>query len=135
MSHTHVINTSNVGKAQIRHSLAIAELRRILNLENISRIECYDISNIQGKQATGSMVVFVNGKPDKNLYRKFNIKNINIISIAKGKQELFIEGKKKPITLKQLPQKVYNLIKQLDDEAHRFAIAYHKKLREKYLLN
>ena len=152
------------------------------------------------------MVVFVNGKPDKNLYRKFkiktidtpndiamikevlerrfahpewkypemilidggkaqlniaiktknevkkesltlslrsysqsqnfkNIKNIKIISIAKGKQELFIEGQKKPIPLKQLPQKVYNLIKQLDDEAHRFAIAYHKKLREKYLLN
>ena len=206
MSHTHVINTSNVGKAQIRHSLAIAELRRILNLENISRIECYDISNIQGKQATGSMVVFVNGKPDKNLYRKFkiktidtpndiamikevlerrfahpewkypemilidggkaqlniaiktknevkkesltlslrsysqsqnfkNIKNIKIISIAKGKQELFIEGQEKPTPLKQLPQKVYNLIKQLDDEAHRFAIAYHKKLREKYLLN
>ena len=210
MSHTHVINTSNVGKAQIRHRLAIAELRRImkelLKLEDISRIECYDVSNIQGKQATGSMVVFVNGKPDKNLYRKFkiktidtpndiamikevlerrfahpewkypemilidggkaqlniaiktknevkkesltlslrsysqsqnfkNIKNIKIISIAKGKQELFIEGQEKPTPLKQLPQKVYNLIKQLDDEAHRFAIAYHKKLREKYLLN
>jgi len=39
-----------------------------------------------------------------------------------------------PIPLKDLPQDVYNLIKHLDDEAHRFAIAYHKKLRKKSLL-
>ena len=38
------------------------------------RIEAYDISNIQGKLATGSMVTFVKGKPDKNLYRRFKIK-------------------------------------------------------------
>jgi len=42
----------------------------------IIRIEGYDISNIQGKYATGSMVTFVNGKPDKNYYRKFNIKTV-----------------------------------------------------------
>ncbi len=40
------------------------------------RIEAYDISNIQGKEATGSMVTFINGKPDKNFYRKFKIKGI-----------------------------------------------------------
>ena len=41
------------------------------------RVEAYDISNIQGKNATGSMVTFVNGKPDKNLYRRFKIRLSN----------------------------------------------------------
>ena len=62
-----------------------------------------------------------------------NLKFIKVISIAKGKQELFVEGKKQPIPLKTLPQEVYNLIKYLDDEAHRFAITYHKKLRKEAL--
>jgi excinuclease ABC subunit C len=177
MSHTHVIENS---KFEIRNS------------KLTGKIECYDVSNIQGKQATGSMVVFKNGKPNKNEYRKFKIKlsntpndtamlkevlqrrfthpewpmpdvilidggkaqlnvaikiknnldtlnsrsysqSIRVMAIAKGKQELFIEGMIKPIPLKQLPQEVYNLIKQLDDEAHRFAIAYHKTLRKKNL--
>lgn len=153
----------------------------------ISRIECYDISNIQGKQATGSMVVFVNGKPDKSQYKKFKIrienepndiamlkeiitrrlahkewtypeimlidggiaqlniavksknsnnitKDIKIISIAKKDKDLYIEGQGQNfIPLKNLPQEIYNLILQLDDEAHRFAITYHKKLRKKNL--
>jgi excinuclease ABC subunit C len=44
-------------------------------LEQIpERIECYDVSNIQGNFAVGSMVVFTNGLPDKNEYRKFKIK-------------------------------------------------------------
>ncbi|MBD3280948.1 hypothetical protein GF389_05515 [Candidatus Dojkabacteria bacterium] len=43
--------------------------------KNSYRIECYDISNIQGKQATGSMVVFVDGKADKSQYRKFRIRS------------------------------------------------------------
>lgn len=38
------------------------------------RIEAYDVSNIQGKDATGSMVTFINGKPDKNFYRRFKIR-------------------------------------------------------------
>ena len=62
-------------------------------------------------------------------------RGIKVISIAKGRQELFIEGKKQPIPLKNLPQEIYNLIKHLDDEAHRFAITYHKKLRRKFLLD
>jgi len=148
------------------------------------RIECYDISNIQGKSATGSMVVFENGRPNKDQYRKFKIKspaqpndilmlkevlqrrflnnkwpmpqvilidggkaqlnvaiqtkgnkNIKIMSIAKGRQELFVEGQKSPTPLKNLPQEIYNLIKSLDEEAHRFAITYHKKLRKKSLLD
>jgi excinuclease ABC subunit C len=62
-------------------------------------------------------------------------RNIKVMSIAKGRQELFIEGQKSPIPLKNLPQEIYNLIKSLDEEAHRFAITYHKKLRKKSLLD
>ena len=188
MLHTHVIEKSKIETK----SKPDAILAKIVGIENkIQRIECYDVSNIQGKQATGSMIVFVNGLPDKNQYRKFQIKmknepndiamlketisrrlqhsewpypeimlidggkgqlnaaleiknqsaswrtkikNLKIISIAKGKQELFIEGKDNPIPLKNLPREIYNLILQLDAEAHRFAITYHKKLRKKNLM-
>ena len=170
-------------------------LQEILQTKNpISKIECYDISNIQGTLAVASMVVFLNGKPDKNQYKKFRIKmenkpndiamlsevlvrrlahpewgypqvmlidggiaqlnigiktlrqaqgkakndpelkKIKIISIAKGKREILIEGQKQHIPLKNLPREIYNLIVHLDDEAHRFAITYHKKLRKKTLL-
>jgi len=127
------------------------------------------------------MVTFINGKPDKNFYRKFKIKisgkpddiamlkevlnrrfkhpewpfpdlilidggraqlnaglrcltpgvkHLEIITLAKRKNELFIRGQEKPILLKSLPREIFNLILQLRDEAHRFAISYHKKLRE-----
>jgi excinuclease ABC subunit C len=50
------------------------ELSSLLKtVKPIIRIEGYDISNIQGKHATGSMVTFINGQPDKNFYRKFKI--------------------------------------------------------------
>ena len=50
-------------------------LKKILNLLHIpKRIECDDISNIQGAHAVGSMVVFTNGGPDKSEYRKFKIR-------------------------------------------------------------
>jgi len=162
------------------------KLKEILGAKNkIKRIEAYDVSNIQGQQATGSMVTFINGRPDKNFYRHFKIKisgkpndvamikecltrrfkhlewgvpdlilidggkaqlnaalkiknqrqeiknKIKVISLAKKKKELFIENRKDPILLKNLPREVFNLILQLDDEAHRFAISYHRKLREK----
>jgi len=147
---------------------------------NPSRIEAYDVSNIQGQEATGSLVVFIDGQPDKNSYRKFKVKltpkpndtamikeilsrrflhrewgwpdlilidggkaqlnaalsivqkksRFRIISLAKKHNELFIQGKKTPILLKNLPNEIANLILHLRDEAHRFAIAYHKKLRE-----
>ena len=186
MSHTNVItNEKYTATFSSRDENVNVLLQKILNTEKpISRIECYDISNIQGKQATGSMVVFIDGQPDKSQYKKFKIKmksepndiamlkevmtrrlnhpewsypdvmlidggkaqlnvalsvipteaGIHAISIAKGRQELFIEGRKDPIPLKNLPQEIYNLVKQLDDEAHRFAITYHKKLRKKNLL-
>jgi len=149
-------------------------------------IEAYDISNIQGQEATGSMVTFVNGKPDKNFYRKFRIKTvqgpndvamlkevltrrlkhkewpypdlilidggrgqlnaalcalrggaqrIRVAALAKKNNELFIEGQKNPILLKNLPQEFSNLILRARDEAHRFARAYHHHLRKKHLFN
>ncbi len=160
------------------------ELKIILNLKKgISRIEAYDVSNIQGQQATGSMVTFINGQSDKNFYRRFKIKiagkpndiamlkevltrrvqhpewewpdlilvdggiaqlniaqltinnyqlTIPIMALAKKENKLYIEGKKKPVLLKKLPREIFNLILQLRDEAHRFALSYHRKLREKF---
>ena len=162
-------------------------LQKILRTKKeISRIEAYDVSNIQGREATGSMITFLNGKACKNFYRKFKIKvsgkpndiamikevlsrrfqhkewglpdlilidggkaqlnaalqclglgtrRFKVVALAKRKNELFIEGRKGPILLKSLPREVFNLILQLRDEAHRFAISYHKKLRETILLN
>ena len=188
MEHTHVINGEKpaVLLPPARNPAFI--LQGIADLRKpVSKIECYDISNIQGKQAVGSMVVFVDGEPDKNQYRKFKIrikeepddiamlkevirrrlthkewtlpdmilidggkaqlnagiqargempeiKSFAIMSLAKRNNELFVEGRKDPILLKSLPQEVFNLILRLDDEAHRFAITYHKKLRQKKLL-
>ncbi|MFC1789697.1 GIY-YIG nuclease family protein [Patescibacteria group bacterium] len=164
-------------------------LGKIVNIKKeINRIEAYDVSNIQGNSATGSMVTFIRGNPDKNLYRRFKmkiqgktndtamikevlsrrfkhpewgypdlllidggkaqlnaakeiknkikkIKNIPLISLAKRKNELFVEGKKNSILLKTLPREIFNTILHLRDEAHRFAISYHKKLRKKDVFN
>ena len=184
MSHTNVIEGAKVAPT----SDVGATLAKIIGINKpMHRIECYDVSNIQGKQATGSMVVFIDGKPDKSQYKKFRIrmgnkpndiamlketisrrlnhpewnypeiilidggiaqlnvtikvknqkketKNIKVISIAKRNKDLYIEGKEGFVPLKTLPREIYNLVLQLDDEAHRFAIAYHKKLRKKDLL-
>src|SRR5512138_1097132 len=56
---------------------ALAELQSALNLPTPpNRIECYDISNMQGTAIIGAMVVFTQGVPDKKLYRKFNIESV-----------------------------------------------------------
>ena len=61
-----------------KQSQALSELQEALHLEEPpNRIECYDISNIQGTAAVGSMVVFEQGVPNKKLYRKFNIKTVS----------------------------------------------------------
>lgn len=151
------------------------------------RLEAYDISNIQGQEATGSMIVFIDGKPDKSRYRKFKIKadgspndvamireilsrrlrhdewpyphyilvdggrpqlnatlsiirktpgtkNIQIMALAKKHNELFRPAEKNPLLLKKLSPDFSNIILRARDEAHRFAIAYHKKLRRKALI-
>jgi excinuclease ABC subunit C len=60
-----------------RQTQALAELQEALNLPKPpNRIECYDISNTQGTAAVGSMVVFEQGVPRKNLYRRFNIRSV-----------------------------------------------------------
>ncbi len=153
------------------------------------RIEGYDISNISGKFAVGSMIVFDNKsgsfKPSKNQYRKFKIKTVdriddvaamrevltrrfkndwdspNLIILDGGKghlnmaKKLFKEiGIKIPILAiakgasrknvscikyralsinSKLIAKDKKLLKQITDEAHRFAISYHKHLRRKNL--
>ena len=164
------------------------KLKEILKTKReISRIEAYDISQIHGNFAVGSMVTFLKGVPEKSFYRRFKIKFTKIpsdvhmikevlkrrlkhkkwgvpdlflidggraqlnavmesktkiptfkktrtIALAKKENKLFIEGQKESIFLKDLPKEIFNLISQLRDEAHRFAISYHKKLREKSLI-
>ena len=163
---------------------ALEKLARMLKLpRNPRRIEGYDISNIQGKNAVGAMVVFTAGWPDKNEYRKFKIifkktsndiamfkevlfrrfnhpewprpdlvfidggkgqlnaaksavpKNIPIISLAKGRNEVFSTTLNPPaggpVPMRKLPPEVRNLILHIDSEAHRFAISYYRKVHRR----
>lgn len=152
-----------------------------VNITNLDRIECFDISNISGKFAVGSMVVFVNGQKEISKYRKFRIKNqyslpndfammeevlsrrlkhkewvfpdlfivdggkgqvssalkalnennlkIPVIGLAK-KEETIITSDFREIILPKDSQAL-KLMMEIRDEAHRFAITYHKKLRSK----
>lgn len=79
---------------QANKAEALSDLLDIIGNENLKlhtdfKIECYDISNIQGKQAVGSMVVFVNGLPAKRLYRKFRIKKLDTPNDFAMMQEVF----------------------------------------------
>lgn len=69
---------SDMNKIKYEKSIgALEELKQILNLDNIpKRIESFDISNIQGVDSIGSMVVFTNGKKDKKEYRRYKIKTV-----------------------------------------------------------
>jgi len=69
--------------------------------------------------------------------RECNTKQANqilVAAIAKKNNELFFPGNPAPLFLKDTPQSVFNLILHIRDEAHRFAITYHRKLRKKQLL-
>lgn len=188
-------NLQNKKQSTKKENNKIEELKKIkklFNLKNIpKRIECYDISNIQGTNATGSMVVFENGLPSKSQYRRFKINfpsisdtdmmkemlerrfnnynqdkiiaqnkwplpdliiidggkgqlntaisilkkqklNIPVISITKKLEELYSKNTKKPLQLSK-NSKVLQLIQSIRDEAHRFAISYHKKLKKEEL--
>jgi len=78
----NAVETLNALKAQWevdthKQSQALAQIQDALHLDTPpNRIECYDISNIQGTAAVGSMVVFEQGTPNKKLYRRFNIKTV-----------------------------------------------------------
>ena len=179
---------------------ALAELEEELSLPTLPRrMECYDISHIQGSNLVGSMVVFDDGKPYTRDYRRFKIKavegvddyasmkemltrrfkrlsqaisnpapdpdgkvdtwgvmpdlviidggkghltaarevmlhlgleQIPLCALAKEHEELFVPHTPEPIVLPRNSQALY-LMQRIRDEAHRFAISYHRNLRSK----
>lgn len=165
---------------------AVEELGRYLGLTRIpSRMECFDISHIQGAETVASMVVFEGGLPKKSDYRRFKIKStegkpddflsmrevttrryvglpedelpdlividggkgqlssaleiirqqaghlkVPVVGLAKQFELIFTEGNPEPVVLPRHSQALY-LIQRIRDEAHRFAITYHRKLRGK----
>ena len=161
-----------------------------LNLNNFpNRIECYDISHIQGTNTVASMVVFQNGLPKKTAYRKFKVRmtegkpddflsmkevlsrrlsrlgepkwekpdliiidggkgqlssvmevikeldmtSQDIVSLAKRLEEIFLPNKRLPVIFERDSGALY-FFQQIRDEAHRFAITFHRQLREKAVL-
>ena len=182
-----------------KHERMSEELQRRLALRNApKRIECFDISNIQGRMAVGSMVTFDEGEPDKSRYRRFRIKTVpgaddfrmmyevltrrftrakdhgdypDLLVVDGGKGQLnvalevlrelaitevdavglaklrverdaqspdirrveervFVPGRKNPVVLKRNSTALF-LLQRVRDEAHRFAITYHRTLRGK----
>jgi excinuclease ABC subunit C len=170
-------------------SAALEEIQRELNLPHPpERIEGYDISDIQGMAAVGSMVVFDKGKPKPAHYRRFKIKSVSgaddyamlaevlkrrfkraeaatgswaikpdlvlidggkgqlnaavaamremgagdipAAGLAKENEELFVIGKARPIVLPPSSPGL-QLLQRLRDEAHRFALGYHHRVRKK----
>lgn len=168
---------------------AVLELQQELDLKELPlRIECYDISNTQGTESVASMVVFCDGKPKKEEYRRFKIRTVegpndflsiyevinrrfknarennekfsslpNLVIIDGGKGQLgearkamkeqgysyiptyglakkeellFREDLDDPIYLPRDSKSLY-LVQRIRDEAHRFAITYHRTLRGK----
>lgn len=167
----------------------LSALKRDLRLKNIpKKIECFDISNIQGSDTVASMVVFVDGKPKKSLYRRFIIKtvdgpndfasmqeviqrryqrvwdekepiadlvmvdggkgqlssaveilndigfeNYEIIGLAKRLEEVFFPGISEAQTIPKTSSSL-KLLQAVRDEAHRFAITFHRERRDKRTL-
>ncbi|MFB0563906.1 MAG: excinuclease ABC subunit UvrC, partial [Candidatus Lokiarchaeia archaeon] len=166
---------------------AVRDLQHLLELPDPPlRIEAFDVSNIMGEDAVGSMIVFENGRPKKEDYRKFKIKTVKgpddpgmmeeivhrryrgvlerdeklpnlilvdggkgqlnaavkslqslgldipIVGLAKKFEQIYTPGESEPIGLPS-DSKTLFLLQRVRDEAHRFALSYHKKLREKKL--
>ena len=167
-------------------SQGLQELHDVLELDDLPMIiEAFDISNIQGTDAVGSMVTFVEGKPSKAHYRKFKIRTkstpddfammretvgqryqravneqqtlpdlividggkgqLNIahqvltdlgipdiphIGLAKREEEIFVPDKSESIILPKDSAGLH-ILQAIRDEAHRFAIQYHRVLRGK----
>jgi excinuclease ABC subunit C len=174
--------------------VALEELAAALGLPGPPlRIECYDISTIQGRETVGSMVVFEDGKPRTGAYRRFRIRDVDgqddfashaemlrrrlhrvkageegsaeelrwalpdliivdggkgqlaadvavledlglteipVAGLAKEREELFLPGRPDPVVLPPTSSALY-LVQRIRDEAHRFAITYHRDLRRK----
>jgi len=165
---------------------AAAELGQYLGLPNApERIECFDISHIQGSETVASMVVFEGGQANKNEYRRYKLNTVEgkpddfksmqevvgrryrdalekgpipdliiidggkgqlnaaltliraagltevpVVGLAKEFEHIFREGISEPLILPRHSQSLY-LVQRIRDEAHRFAITYHRKLRSK----
>lgn len=166
------------------------ELKNELQLTQLPhRLECFDISNIQGTDNVASMVVFEDGQAKKSDFRLFKIKSVegeandfasmkevvmrrygrllreskkfpdlividggkgqlgaacealselgitnqDIVGLAKKQEEIYRPGESKPIQLDRRSQSLF-LLQRARDEAHRFALTYHRKLRAKRVL-
>ena len=166
---------------------ALTELMQIVGMDVFPhRIECFDNSHIQGRDTVGSMVVFIDGKPDKTLYRRFRTKQntggddylamrehltrrfrrtidgdekfaelpdllivdggigqlnvalevlndfglayISCIGLAEKNEEIILPDEKESVILAR-SSPVLQLLQRARDEAHRFAITYHRNLR------
>lgn len=164
-------------------------LQERLKLNNFpNRIECYDISHIQGTNTVASMVVFYNGLSKKTAYKKFKLKTtegkpddflsmkevltrrlsrlgeknwekpdliiidggkgqlssvmevvnemgvegIDFVSLAKREEEVFLPNQSKSVRI-PIDSNAMFLIQRIRDEAHRFAITYHRELRSRVL--
>ena len=173
-------------KDYIPHS--VKSLQRDLRLPQLPRrIECFDISNIQGSDSAASMVVFVDGRPRKSEYRKFKIRSVvgpddfasmrevierryskllevqtempdlimvdggkgqlssavevldrlnihqPIIGLAKRLEEVFVPESGDPQSIPKTSSGL-KLLQHIRDEAHRFAVTYHRMLRSKRTL-
>ena len=186
-------NLYNEKKERKTKKLSILiDLKNKLKLKNIPfQIDCFDISNTQGKNTAASLVTFKDGYPHKKKYRKFKIRcinespddyasireviirhyskilsnnlnlpdliiidggkgqlssackelkklklynKINIIGIAKKLEEIYFPNDSIPILLNKKSAHL-KLIQQIRNEAHRFAISYHKDLRSKTFLD
>jgi excinuclease ABC subunit C len=189
---THYNPMFYIGADNQIEKLASVELESLISvfqkifpdLSKIVRIECYDVSNLSGTNATGSMVVLKNGIPDTSEYRRFKIRDINtpndfmmmaeiikrrlrhkewdkpdlivvdggkgqlasalsvldelgmhipIIGLAKRREEIICKAGTifKSIRLPYTNGGLH-LIERIRDEAHRFAIGYHRKLRKTF---
>ena len=165
-----------------QRTTALKELADRLEMAVIPRrIECFDISHIQGAETVASMVVFTDGEPDKAEYRRFKLKTVEgspddfasmqevtlrryreaaeplpdlividggkgqlssalevirgvgladipVIGLAKEFEQIFRENIPEPLVLPR-HSSALRLMQQLRDEAHRFAVTYHRKLR------
>ena len=179
-----IINARHIEFQARDFSVGVEELYRYLQLPyRPRRMECFDISHNQGSETVASMVVFVDGMPEKKSYRRFKIRstegkpddfasmrevtsrrysklraeelpdlividgglgqlnsaletirplhpNVPIVALAKQFELIFVEGSTEPIELPRESEALY-LMQRIRDEAHRFAITYHRLLRWK----